>query len=87
MVQSIVAVKSKAGTGLITFDVNVDDKGCDEDFSVSIDGTKFTKHIKHTAADDPDGSIQTTKGGAGARNISVHAETSNKSSTDKLITL
>lgn len=86
MVQSIVAVQSP-GNGLITFDVNVDANGCDEDFSVTIDGKPFTTHVKHSAAADPGASIQTDKGGVGERNISVHAETSNVSSTPRLITL
>jgi hypothetical protein len=87
MVKSITAVQSQAGTGLITFNVNVDANGCDEDFSVAIDGTKATNHVKHSAADTPGASIQTTKGGVGNRNISIQAETSNVSSTAKLINL
>jgi len=63
MVQSIVAVQSQAGSGLITFDVNVDANGCDENFSATIDGTKFSNHVKHGAADNPGASIQTSKGG------------------------
>jgi len=87
MVQSIVAVDSKTGSGLITFFINVDGQGCNEDFSVTIDGQTFTNHISHGAEDNPAGSIQTTKGGVGDRSIVVTAVTSNVSSTARLINL
>jgi hypothetical protein len=87
MVKSIVAVQSKAGSGLITFDVNVDADGCDEDFSVTIDGAKYCNHVKHSSTDGPEASIQTDKGGVGRRTIIVYAEASHSSSTEKVITL
>jgi hypothetical protein len=87
MVQSIVTAQSVAGSGLITFNINVDAGGCDEDFSVTIDNETFTNHVKHNSNDDPAASIQTTKGGAGERNIVIVARTSNKSSIPRLINL
>jgi hypothetical protein len=87
MVESIVAVGSQAGTGLITFMVNVDKDGCDEVFSVTIDGDKFAKHVKHGPEDHPSDCIQTTKAGVGPRNIRIHAEGSDVWSADRLVVL
>jgi hypothetical protein len=66
--------------GGITFTVRTDADGCDEDFSTTIEGTRFASHLKLVGAGPhPDQRISTNPK-SGPHVVTVIAETSHVSS-------
>jgi len=86
MIKRIENVDSKKGSGVITFDVDVDNSGAaDEDVSALIDHTNFVTHVKVPPGDGSGQSLSHTK--HGLLTFHLHAEKGNVSSGDVTLDL
>jgi hypothetical protein len=74
MITSIVGVNTVTGSGSITFFVNTDANGCNEDCSTSLEGQRFATHVQLDPNASSQQSISHTK--SGNHVVIVKAETS-----------
>jgi len=74
-INTIVAVSGK-----ITFTVKTDEDGCSEDFSTTIEGTKFASHLTLGGPGPHPGQSIRTNPKSGPHVVTVTAETSHVSS-------
>jgi hypothetical protein len=85
MITSIGGVNSVTGSGVITFFVNTDANGCDEDCSTSLEGQSFSTHVKLGPNAASQQSINHTK--SGNHVVVVKAGTSNVQSGPVVLNL
>ncbi|HEY2914527.1 MAG TPA: hypothetical protein VGK21_14285 [Candidatus Angelobacter sp.] len=85
MITSIFAVNTVTGSGSITFFVNTDGTGCDEECSTSLQGQRFATHVTLGANATSQQSINHNK--SGNHVVIVKAETSNVQSGPLVLNL